>query len=148
VWRTKYVQDTKTAASNAPVPLVKPLAEQLEIHRNGSAPEGFIFTGQKLGRPLDFHNLAYRVISPILEEAGIPWRGWHAFRRGLATNLNALGVRTKDGASHHASFTTEHDDRYLHEGRFSRRTEGYEETRQGLQSRLMIVGYVWDTKVR
>jgi len=23
---------------------------------------------------------------------GINWQGWHAFRRGLATNLNRLGV--------------------------------------------------------
>lgn len=24
------------------------------------------------------------------------WHGWHAFRRGLATNLHLLGVRDKD----------------------------------------------------
>jgi integrase len=25
----------------------------------------------------------------------LPWHGWHAFRRGLATNLHALGVDDK-----------------------------------------------------
>jgi len=31
-------------------------------------------------------------IRPALTEAGIPWYGLHAFRRGLATNLHELGV--------------------------------------------------------
>ena len=29
---------------------------------------------------------------PHLEKKEIEWRGYHAFRRGLATNLRALGV--------------------------------------------------------
>jgi integrase len=28
----------------------------------------------------------------ILQRAGIEWHGWHGFRRGLASNLNRLGV--------------------------------------------------------
>ena len=28
-----------------------------------------------------------------LREAGIEWEGWHGFRRGLATNLERIGVR-------------------------------------------------------
>jgi integrase len=28
-------------------------------------------------------------------QAGIQWHGWHAFRRGLATNLHELGVPDK-----------------------------------------------------
>lgn len=28
----------------------------------------------------------------VLKKARIPWRGWHALRRGLASNLNRLGV--------------------------------------------------------
>ena len=31
-------------------------------------------------------------LSQVLEKAGIEWRGWHAFRCGLATNLQSLGV--------------------------------------------------------
>jgi integrase len=27
------------------------------------------------------------------ETAGIEWEGWHGFRRGLATNLERIGVR-------------------------------------------------------
>ena len=36
-----------------------------------------------------------RIILPALKERGIEWHGWHAFRRGLATNLNRLGVSDK-----------------------------------------------------
>ena len=42
------------------------------------------------GKPLNLDNLARRVIAPIAK-----WHGWHAFRRGLATNLHALGVDDK-----------------------------------------------------
>jgi hypothetical protein len=37
-------------------------------------------------------NVANRVVKPMLEAHGLRWKGWHAFRRGLATNLKALGV--------------------------------------------------------
>jgi integrase len=28
----------------------------------------------------------------VLKRAGVAWHGWHGFRRGLASNLNRLGV--------------------------------------------------------
>ena len=37
-------------------------------------------------------NILRDVVLPALEKAGIEWRGYHAFRRGLATNLRALHV--------------------------------------------------------
>jgi integrase len=37
-------------------------------------------------------NLADRVIKPVLKANGLEWKGWHAYRRGLATNLHELGV--------------------------------------------------------
>jgi len=45
-----------------------------------------------IGGALDLANLAYRVIKPTLEAHGLQWKGWHAYRRGLATNLKLLGV--------------------------------------------------------
>ena len=32
------------------------------------------------------------VVVPLVTKAGVQWHGWHAFRRGLATNLHQLGV--------------------------------------------------------
>ena len=95
-WRTTKVQETKTEASRASVPVIPLLAEHLEEHRNGFPNEGFIFVGPKMRKPLDLHNLASRVVRPALKKANIPWCGWHGFRRGLATNLHTLGVPDTD----------------------------------------------------
>lgn len=95
-WRTTDVREqTKTEASAAPVPVIPILAKYLEAHRDGSSSDGFIFTGAKMGRPLDLHNLANRVIRPALKKANIPWPGWHGFRRGLSTTLYELGTEAK-----------------------------------------------------
>ncbi len=45
-----------------------------------------------LGGPVSVEYIAREVIKPKLEALGMEWHGWHAFRRGLATNLHALGV--------------------------------------------------------
>jgi integrase len=67
-----------------------------------------------IGTPLDLHNVFTRQIATMLNvcskcketkkdhgetdheysrRSDLPeWHGWHAFRRGLATNLNDLGV--------------------------------------------------------
>jgi integrase len=95
-WRpTHVVEETKTAASKAPVPVIPILAEYLEAHRNGIAAEGFIFAGPLKKQPLDLRNLAKRVIRPGLDRAKIPWCGWHGFRRGLSTTLYELGTEAK-----------------------------------------------------
>ena len=71
----------------------------------------------KAGTPLNLNNVLNRMILPALnkcevcgkarlEHAGAnhqyqrdasrpEWRGWHAFRRGLASNLYCLGVNDK-----------------------------------------------------
>jgi integrase len=85
--------EPKTRKGRAPVPVIRQLAERLEMHRlrAGSPQNGPIFANV-LGKPLHFGNLVNRVILPALRERGIPWHGWHACRRGLASNLNKLGV--------------------------------------------------------
>jgi integrase len=95
-WRTTATHEVKTEASRGAVPIIPILAKHLEEHRNGFPNEGFIFTGPKLGRPLDLHNLANRTIRPTLAAKKIPWGGWHGFRRGLATNLHTLEVADTD----------------------------------------------------
>jgi hypothetical protein len=45
---------------------------------------------------LNLDLLASEAIRPALESEKIPWYGWHAFRRGLATNLHRLGVSPSD----------------------------------------------------
>jgi integrase len=44
------------------------------------------------GHPLDLNACYQREMKSVLKSAGIHWHGWHGFRRGLASNLNRLGV--------------------------------------------------------
>jgi integrase len=88
VWRT-HVGDTKTKESKNAVPVIQPLREILDAHRRMPGNSEWIFAGEKMGRPLHLDNLSRRVIRSAV---GDRWHGWHAFRSGLATNLNELGV--------------------------------------------------------
>lgn len=90
VWRAQ-VSETKTETSTGAVPVIEPLQKLLAVHkrRNGAGP--YIFAGEKMHRPLNLANLARRDIIPAI--GADAWRGWHAFRRGLATNLYNLGVK-------------------------------------------------------
>lgn len=93
VWRT-IVKDTKTEEDEddpGVVPIIRPL--RLLLDRVKPA-YGWLFPNT-IGGALDLHNLAERVIKPRFKEKGLPWKGWHAYRRGLATNLHALGVDDK-----------------------------------------------------
>jgi len=99
VWRT-HVNAPKTAESEAELPVLPVLREVLENHRKQQRRKdtdnnAYVFAGPRRGAPLNLANLAARVIMPALKKKQIPWLGWHAFRRGLATNLNALGVQPK-----------------------------------------------------
>lgn len=116
----RTVNEPKTNRSKAPIPVVKQLAEALEKHklRMGklAQPNLPIFQAGN-GKPLNLDNLVRREIVPALTrcavcskredehakaehelklDTSIPsWHGWHAFRRGLATNLHTLGVDDK-----------------------------------------------------
>jgi integrase len=116
VWNS-IINEPKTARSKAPVPLVKELADALEEHRErmGRLAVGPIFQAGN-GKPLNLDNLARREIIPAVEKCihcrlsesdhkteghmfqldkTLEWHGWHAFRRGLATNLHCLRVDDK-----------------------------------------------------
>jgi integrase len=107
--------DTKTDARKDSIPLIEPVRRMLEMHRlkMGNPYAGVMFP-TKNGTPLSLQNVYCDYIQPVLERCGeckqgkddhseadheyIPddslpkWHGWHAFRRGLATNLHDLGV--------------------------------------------------------
>jgi integrase len=61
----------------------------LDAHRKRNADSTWIFAGEKKGFALNLANLARRSIIPKVGEL---WRGWHGWRRGLATILFDLGV--------------------------------------------------------
>jgi integrase len=94
-WRG-YALEPKTRKSKAPVPVIAQLAQRLELHRSlsGNPANGFMFPSPT-GKPFNMDALSRDVIVPLATKAGVQWHGWHAFRRGLATNLYRLGVSDK-----------------------------------------------------
>ena len=75
------------------IPVIEPLRDVLD----GIKPEiasGWMFPNT-IGGALDLDNLADRVIKPVFKANCLKWKGWHAYRRGLATNLHELGVPDK-----------------------------------------------------
>jgi integrase len=126
IWNGR-ISDPKTRKGRAPVPVIRHLAERLELHRlrckcaggvcanpeTGLPQAGPIFTNS-VGKPLSLGSVVNRMILPALNrckqcgkseadhvkaahpferDARIPeWKGWHAARRGLGSNLYRLGV--------------------------------------------------------
>ena len=94
-WRG-HALEPKTRQSKAPVPVVAQLAQRLDLHRSlsGNPANGLMFPSA-VGKPINLDALAAETIVPLVTNAGVRWRGWHAFRRGLATNLHRLGISDK-----------------------------------------------------
>lgn len=114
VWQS-YVTGTKTKKREAPIPVIPRLVPILEAHRLrcGNPASGPIFAATN-GNPIDLNNVLYRTIQPALNRCAVcrkprnehteeshefrrddslpQWHGWHAFRRGLASILNRLGI--------------------------------------------------------
>jgi integrase len=98
-WRS-HVSEPKSKASRSWVPMLPRLAATLEHYQKSRAKK----VGPKNGRAATtdyepnaiFHvslgDLGDRVIKPTVRIGGAKWRGWHAFRRSLASNLFELGV--------------------------------------------------------
>jgi integrase len=111
--------DPKTEESKNAVPVISKLAAILAEHRKGqnNPISGWIFPNGA-GNAADPNAVLQRIILPALSVCGVcsktkeehataadheyqrnavlpEWHGWHAFRRGVATNLNRLGVPDK-----------------------------------------------------
>jgi len=94
VWRSQ-VKETKNRHRKGTIPVIAPLARLLDRHiALCGRSSGFIFANAA-GKPMNLDTLAANVIRPALAKAGVGWHGWHAFRRGLATNLHRLGAASK-----------------------------------------------------
>jgi integrase len=117
VWRTR-VGETKTPESEGAVPVLPVLQKILNQHRERvkGKDDEWIFRGEKRGTSLNLANLVRRQINPMLRRClhcgkieinhkeehdfelneKIPqWRGWHSFRRSLASILYELHVKPK-----------------------------------------------------
>ena len=107
------------------LPMLKSMLENYRQYLEGPIDEGnlgknlkptdWMFAGERRGTSMNLPNLVRRVIIPMLTrcvchvpkhlhesdhkfelDESIPkWKGWHCFRRSLASNLYALGIKPK-----------------------------------------------------
>src|ERR1700730_11844676 len=117
VWEG-IVDEPKTRKSKAPVPVIGPLRRMLDAHkvRCGNPTSGPMFATIDKKKAIRPSNVVNRQILPVLDvchcgkasddhakehpeyerNTSLPqWRGWHGFRRGIATNLHDLGIDDK-----------------------------------------------------
>ncbi len=94
-WQS-HVRKPKTKASRAHVPVISQLRARVDRHlaSMGSPTSGLMFPNS-VGKPIGMQRIVADVIRPALVGSGVEWHGWHALRRGLATNLHELGVPDK-----------------------------------------------------
>jgi integrase len=94
VWEGK-VGKTKTKARQASVPVIETLKEILDeylVEQGEIKPDRWLFVNQH-GNPKQLSVLYEDHIKDQIAVENIPWLGWHAFRRGIATNLKRLAAR-------------------------------------------------------
>jgi integrase len=90
-WK-RHIGDPKGKRGKGAVPVIPQLREILDVYMSVTKPTKYLFPNQK-GGPADLDYIVREVIIPTLAKAKMQWHGWHAFRRGLATNLHQLGVK-------------------------------------------------------
>lgn len=90
IWR-KNVGEPKGKRGRGVVPVIPWLEKILDSYLQIMRPKKYLFEGLR-GGPINLERIIGSVIVPALEGQSVRWQGWHAFRRGLATNLHQLGV--------------------------------------------------------
>jgi integrase len=95
VWKS-IVNGPKTRASAQSVPVIRQLAEILDTYRlsMGNPSKGVMFHSGG-GQHMDLYNLSRQIILPAVKGIRLEWYGWHACRRGIASNLFELGANEK-----------------------------------------------------
>ncbi len=95
-WRG-HIGQPKTEAREAGVPVAPILQKILAKYKSNKdfppVENDWMFYGQKEKKPIDMDNLSRRDIPQYINGA---WFGWHAFRRGLGTRLNEMGMDDSD----------------------------------------------------
>ena len=118
VWRTHLKDETKTHEDEEDpgvVPIISPPRLMLDAIKPETA-SGWMFPNT-VGGALDLDNLADRVIKPVLKANGMKWKGWQAYRRGLATNLKEAWRSGHCHSSNLASHGRGHHAAFLHQDR-------------------------------
>lgn len=89
------VDQTKTHGSVRDLPIIKPLNAMLASLRRqrGNPDAGYVFPRAN-GGPLNVESFVTHVIKPLLDAAGIAWRGLYSARRGHGTVMTRIASLT------------------------------------------------------
>ena len=79
----------KSKKSVRPIPIIQPVRGLLMLWRAKNPDGVWVFTNTE-GGALNLDQFAREVIRPALQKAGLQWKGFHAGRRGLGTELRSL----------------------------------------------------------
>jgi integrase len=85
--RRGHINLPKSIASANFVPVIPQLRDTMDAYQRslGAKATGPIF-------PIDLDHMGRRTVKAAMKKVGLPCCGWYAFRRGLASNLFALGA--------------------------------------------------------
>jgi integrase len=93
-WHQHESPPKTKARGGTAVPLLPEVIEALKEHLKRTPGTKFVFEGPRQ-TPIDLATLGSKVIKTALKGSGVEWFGWHALRRGFATNLHEAGVQDK-----------------------------------------------------
>jgi integrase len=99
IWKN-FVNGPKTRASAQAVPVIRRLAEILDAYglSMGSPKTGVMFDSG--GDHMDLNRMGQRLVRPAVESLRLEWYGWHACRRGIASNrMNWARMKKSSSAS-------------------------------------------------
>lgn len=104
VWHGK-IQSPKTQQSIGDINLGEAFCTYVDAYRASlpaGADSGLIFPGRFPNQPMDMSSYAFWKLIPFLKTLKIPWRGYHAFRRGNSTFVaKAFNSETAAALSRH-----------------------------------------------
>jgi integrase len=93
-WHQHESPPKTKARGGTAVPLLPRVIQALNEHRKRTPGTKFVFEGLRQ-TPIDLATLGSKLIKTALKGSGVEWFGWHALRRGFATNLHDAGVQDK-----------------------------------------------------
>ncbi len=112
------IGDPKSVKSLRTIPIIKQVQTLLTLWHTKSNGSEWMFPSER-DTPLNLDLLAVNIIRPAMQKAGVPWKGYHAGRRGLGAKLKALTGNSAAGKDMLGHFdervTQEHYERPLPE---------------------------------
>ena len=93
-WHQHESPPKTKARGGTAIPLLPTVIRALKAHRKMNPGNNFVFEGPHQ-TPIDLATLGSKAIKTTLKGSSVEWFGWHALRRGFATNLHEAGVQDK-----------------------------------------------------